>query len=380
MNLDYELLRIIWWVLVGVLLVGFAIMDGFDLGVAALLPVVAKNDLERRIVINTVGPVWEGNQVWFILGGGAIFAAWPLIYSVSFSGFYIAMFVVLVAFILRPVSFKFRSKLESKTWRTSWDYAISYSGFIPALIFGVALGNVLQGVPFQFDNMLRMTYSGTFWQLLNPFALLSGLLSVAMLLMHGALYLTVKTEDAIQQRARLIASITSILVIILFALGGYCIAHYISGYELVSAVSHNQPSNPLNKQVIPELGQWISNYSNYPFMLLAPCAGFLGAIIVLFANFAKLFRLAFIGSSLSIMGIISTVGLSMYPFILPSSSNPNNSLLLWDASSSEKTLLIMLFVTAIFMPIIIAYTAWVYRIMRGKVIGKHIDQDTASYY
>src|ERR1700761_9846663 len=148
----YEILRLIWWALLGVLLIGFAVMDGFDLGSAFLLPVVARTDTERRIVINTVGPVWEGNQVWFILGGGAIFAAWPPLYAVAFSGFYFAMLLLLLALILRPVGFKFRSKLENPRWRSFWDGALFISGLVPALVFGVAFGNVLQGVPFRFDT------------------------------------------------------------------------------------------------------------------------------------------------------------------------------------------------------------------------------------
>lgn len=380
MSLDYESLRVIWWVLLGILLIGFAVMDGFDLGIAALLPWIARNDLERRVVINTIGPVWEGNQVWFILGGGAIFAAWPLIYSVSFSGFYIAMFIVLVAFILRPVAFKFRSKVQLAGWRQGWDYIISYSGLVPALIFGVAIGNVLQGIPFQFDAMLRMTYTGTFWQLLNPFALLCGLLSIVMLLMHGALFLTIKTQARIQQRASRIATCTSAAVILLFALGGYWVAQYLSGYELVQPVAHDQASNPLFKQVILVPGKWLVNYSRYPFVQLAPCLGFLGAFIALSMNLVRLYKAAFFGSALSIIGIISTVGLSMFPFILPSSTHPASSLLIWDASSSYKTLLIMLFATIIFMPLILLYTAWVYRIMRGKVVEADIHQDQANYY
>lgn len=380
MNLDYELLRLIWWVLLGVLLIGFAVMDGFDLGAAALLPVVARTDVERRVVINTVGPVWEGNQVWFILGGGAIFAAWPMIYSVSFSGFYSAMFIVLVAFILRPVGFKFRSKVHHALWRNTWDYTIAYSGLVPALIFGVAIGNVLQGVPFQFDETLRMSYHGSFWQLLNPFALLCGLLSVCMLIMQGALFLTIKTQAEIQQRATRIASLAGIGVILCFGLGGYGIAYFVKGFALTQAVAHEQLSNPLFKQVTTGVGQWLANYTRYPLFIIAPGLGFGGAALAVILNLSKAPRLAFVCNSISIAGIIATVGLSMFPFILPSSQDPVSSLLVWDASSSQKTLLIMLVATLIFMPLILLYTAWVYRVMRGKVTAQAITNDEASYY
>jgi len=208
--LDYDVLRVIWWLLLGVLLVGFAVTDGFDLGVGSLLPFVARNDVERRIVINTVGPVWEGNQVWLILGGGAIFAAWPHVYAMSFAGFYLAMFAILFALILRPVGFKYRSKQESATWRGTWDWALFVGGFVPALIFGVALGNVLQGVPFRYTEDMRMVYQGTFFGLLNPFALLAGLVSVAMLLMHGGAWLALKIEGTVADRARRYASFASV--------------------------------------------------------------------------------------------------------------------------------------------------------------------------
>ena len=200
--LDYATLRLIWWLLLGILLIGFAVMDGFDLGVATLLPAVARTDEERRIVLNVIGPVWEGNQVWLILGGGAIFAAFPPLYAVSFSGFYIAMFLILVALILRPVGFKFRSKVPDPRWRAVWDWALFASGLVPSLVFGVAMGNVLLGVPFHFDDTLRVYYEGGLFGLLTPFALLCGLVSVAMLLMHGAGMLAMKTSGAVAARAR----------------------------------------------------------------------------------------------------------------------------------------------------------------------------------
>lgn len=365
--IDYETLRIIWWLLLGVLLIGFAVTDGFDLGVGTLLPFVAKTDTERRIAINSIGATWEGNQVWLILGGGAIFAAWPPLYAVSFSGFYLAMFAILFALILRPVAFKYRSKRDGAGWKAGWDWALFIGGFVPSLIFGVAVGNVLQGVPFRFDNDMRIYYEGSFFALLNPYALLCGLLSVAMLVMHGAAWLQVKTDGIVAQRARRFGIIAALAVIVLFALGGLFLWIGVDGYHIASAVDANGPSNPLLKTVEHSAGAWLGNYSSHPWMMIAPVLGFVGAVVALLAMLGRREVTVLLFSKLAIFGIISTVGLSMFPFLLPSSLDPRSSLTVWDASSSHMTLFIMLVVTIIFLPMILAYTAWVYRVLWGKV-------------
>lgn len=380
MPFDYETLRIIWWILLGALLIGFAIMDGFDLGIGMLLHRVAKNNDERRVVLNTIGPVWEGNQIWLVLGAGAIFAAWPTLYAVAFSGFYFAMLLVLFALILRPVGFKYRSKIDNTRWRALWDGGIFIAGFVPALIFGVAVGNVLQGVPFHFDATMRMFYTGTLLDLLNPFALLCGLVSIAMLIMHGGTFLCIKTSGNIQNRAANFARIAALFTIILFAAAGIWIARGIHGYVLTSLLSHDGPSNPLYKQVIPQLGAWVLNYQKYHWLFLTPLLGFVGAIAtIIFISF-RFCKTAWITSAMSILGIIVTVGVSMFPFILPSSTNPAMSLLVWDASSSQLTLFIMLIATAIFLPIIILYTSWVYHVLRGKVTADYIKQNQSNVY
>lgn len=377
MPIDYETLRVIWWALLGVLFIGFAIMDGFDLGVAMWLPWLARTELQRRILINSIGPTWEGNQVWFILGGGAIFAAWPSLYALSFSGFYLAMLVVLLALILRPVGFKYRSKLTSTTWRSFWDMALFIGGFVPALIFGVAVGNVLQGVPFYFDGYLRPFYTGTFIELLNPFALLTGILSVLMLAMHGAFFINLKTDGQIKTRAIKAARVTAFLLITLFIVAGFWSFQSIKGYQLTSIVAHDGPSNPLHKTVIQAAGAWFKNYQKIPATMLLPLMGVIGAFIA--AIIAKRTLIAFMMSALSVAGIVGTVGVSMFPFILPSSSNPAHSILVWDSSSSQLTLFIMLMATVIFLPIILIYTAWVYRVLRGKVTANSLkeNQDVA---
>lgn len=378
MTLDYETLRLIWWVLIGILLTSFALMDGFDLGVAMWIPWLGASDMERRILINSIAPTWEGNQVWFILGGGALFAAWPALYAVSFSGFYFAMLLILLALILRPVGFKYRSKLSNPIWRTCWDWALFIGGLVPALIFGVAMGNVLQGIPFHFDDSLRPFYTGTFFELLNPFALLSGLLSVVMLAMHGAFFLTIKTNPPIQTRALNAGRICALLTSVLFTVAGIWIYYGIDGYVLTSIMPHNGPSNPLYKQAILSTHAWVLNYDKLPLTRLAPCLGILAPLLALtLARFAKI---AFLCSSVSIISIIATVGISMFPFILPSSSHPSHSLMVWDSSSSELTLLIMLICTVIFLPMVLLYTAWVYRVLRGKVSEDSITRHPDTAY
>lgn len=378
--ISYEALRFVWWLLLGVLLIGFAVTDGFDLGVNMLLPFAGRNDLERRVIINSVGPVWEGNQVWLILGGGAIFAAWPQLYAVSFSGFYLAMFAILVPLILRPVAFKFRGKREEPRWRARWDAVLLISGFVPTLIFGVALGNVLQGVPFRLAPDMHIFYEGSFFGLLNPFALLCGLVSLAMVAMHGAAWLQLKTQGSVADRARRYGSWAAIATLVLYALAGFMLWSFIDGYWVTSALPTGGPSNPLLKTVELQHGAWFANYAAHPWMWAAPGVGFAGALVALLGMRMRREVLTMLASALGIAGIILSVGASMFPFILPSSIDPRASLTVWDSSSSHLTLFIMLVVTAIFIPIIVAYTSWVYHVLWGKVDADAIREDRGHAY
>lgn len=367
--MDYETLRLIWWALLGILLIGFAVMDGFDLGTAALLPFIGRTDAERRVAINTVGPVWEGNQVWFILGGGAIFAAWPTLYAASFSGFYLAMFLVLATLILRPAGFKFRSKLENPLWRSFWDWALFAGGVVPALVFGVAFGNLFQGVPFGFDDDLRFHSQITLFSLLNPFALLVGLVSLAMIVLHGAAWLNLKTEGTVQARARAVMPWAAGLFLLLFAAAGLWLSH-IGGLRIVGVMAHDGPSNPLLKTVVAAPGAWMKGIT-----MPAVAVAVIGAALAVLLRRRPL--LAFLGSALVPVGTIATAGLALFPFLLPSSSEPAASLTVWDASSSKLTLAIMLGAVALFLPIILAYTGFVYRVLRGPVRAQ--DLDSHSY-
>ena len=365
--ISYDVLRVIWWLLLGVLLVGFAVTDGFDLGAMGLLRATAKTDVERRVAINTVGPVWEGNQVWLVLGGGAIFAAWPQLYAVSFSGFYLAMFAVLVPLILRPVAFKFRSKHDDAAWRNRWDWVLCLTGIVPSLLFGVAVGNVILGVPFRLADDLRIYYEGTFFGLLTPFALLCGLVSLSMILMHGASWLVFKAEGAVAERAARYGSIFAILTTVLFAAAGVWLALGVNGFVITSDINPVGPSNPLNKTAAVAAGAWMANFKAQPLLWLLPAIGLVMPLITAVGLRGRREWLSLIASGLAIAGIILTVGAAMFPMILPSTVDPRFSLTVWDSSSSHLTLFIMLVCTCVFLPLILVYTSWVYSILRGKV-------------
>lgn len=378
---DYSTLRVIWWILLGVLLIGFATTDGFDMGVGTLLPFVGKTDAERRVVINTIGPVWEGNQVWFILGGGAIFAAWPALYALSFSGFYLAMFLVLAALILRPVSFKYRSKRPDPAWRAGWDRALFVGSAVPALIFGVAVGNTLRGVPFHYTSDLRPIYEGTLFGLLNPVALYCGLVSLSMLVMHGAAWLALKSEGPVADRSRALGSKAALLAGVLFAGGGVLVwLGLLGGYRVTSPIVWDGPSNPLLKTVEADPGAWLANFHAHPLLWVVPALGVVAPLLAAIGFRTRAAGLTFLASSLGVATIVATVGVAMFPILLPSSTNPGHSLAVFDASSSRLTLRNMLIATAIFMPLILAYTGWVYRVLRGKVSEKSVESAGTSAY
>jgi cytochrome d ubiquinol oxidase subunit II len=377
--LDYETLKLIWWLLVGVLLLGFAVMDGHDMGVGTLLPFVGKTDSERRVVINTVGPHWDGNQVWFITGSGAIFAAWPLVYATAFSGFYWAMLAVLWALFFRPVGFDYRSKIANPTWRTAWDWGLFVGGTVPPLIFGVAFGNLLQGVPFHFDANLVSTYTGSFWALLNPFALLAGVVSSTMITFHGANYLMHRTEGAIRQRARAWALASGMAMVAAFLLAGLFVGG-LPGFVITSAVDPNALPDPLAKTVAVQAGAWLNNFRQIPALWLVPTLGVAAGLAGIALAIAGRGLAAFVASGLSMAGILGTAGVALFPFILPSSSDPRSSLTVWDSTSSHLTLSVMFWATVVFMPLIVFYTAWAYRVMAGKVTTTFVEAHDKSAY
>jgi len=376
---DYLTLKLIWWVLVGVLLIGFAIMDGHDMGVGALLPIIGKDDTDRRVMINSVAPHWDGNQVWFITAGGAIFAAWPMVYATAFSGMYWALLLVLFAMFFRPVGFEYRSKLPNPTWRKSWDWGLFAGSAVPALVFGVAFGNLFQGVPFILDETMRSFYSGSFWALLNPFALLCGVVSLSMLILQGATFLAHRTEGGLQARSKKAARIAALVLLAAFSGAGVWVSQ-IPGYVIQSIPDVGGVLNPLMKEVVRQPGAWFGNFRNLPILWLIPGLAYLGAAIVLLGLQTGKTLTAFIGSSLACLSVILTAGVALFPFILPSSELPKASLTAWDATSSFVTLNVMLWAAVIFTPIVLAYTAWAYRVMAGKVTREYIVANDKALY
>lgn len=379
MLFDYETLKLIWWALLGVLLIGFAIMDGHDLGVCSLLPFVGKTDEEKRVIINTVGPHWEGNQVWFIAAGGVIFAAFPLMYATAFSGFYWAMMAALWTLFLRPVSFKYRSLIKDEKWRNAWDMGLVISAVVPALIFGVAFGNLFLGVPFSFDDRLVTSFGGSFFALLNPFGILCGLVSIFMLIMQGGTYLAHRTVGDIQARSIRFTLMAAVAFVVLFIIAGFFVMR-LDGYVITSELHKGSMINPTSKSVSTETGAWLNNYHQTPLLWAFPALGVVGAVLAMLLLKLKRTLLAFISSSLSVLGVIMTAGVALFPFLLPSSSQPNASLTLWDSVSSQLTLMIMLYVTVFLLPLVVAYTSWAYKVMSGKVTKAYIKENQKTLY
>jgi cytochrome bd ubiquinol oxidase subunit II len=377
---DYEVLRFVWWLLIGVLFIGFAVADGFDMGVGMLTRLLGRTDTERRVMINTIAPHWDGNQVWLITAGGALFAAWPMVYAAAFSGFYIAMILVLASLFFRPVGFDYRSKIEDTRWRGMWDWGIFIGSFVPPLVIGVAFGNLLQGVPFHTDDYMRLFYTGNFLQLLNPFALLAGLVSLTMILTQGATYLQMRTTGELHKRSRSAAQISTLVMLVCFVLAGVWVIYGIDGYVVKSVIDHHAASNPLGKQVAREAGAWLVNFHHMPLLWLFPLLGVLLPLLTFFCSKAEKGAWAFVFSSLTLACVIMTAGIAMFPFIMPSSTAPDVSLTMWDATSSLMTLKLMTIAAIIFVPIILAYTAWCYYKMFGRITGQHIESNTHSLY
>lgn len=379
MIFDYETLKLLWWLIIGILLIGFAVTDGMDMGVAMLLRLVGKTDSERRTVINTIGAHWDGNQVWFITAGGALFAAWPMVYAAAFSGFYFAMLLVLFALFFRPLAFDYRSKIDTYRWRNNWDWALLAGSAIPALVFGVAFGNLFLGVPFNIDNLLRASYQGSFFGLLNPFGILAGLVSITMLMGHAGMWLQLRTDSDVAKRSGQYGRYALLVFIALFAIAGFWVAN-MDGYQIVSMPDTQSYANPIGKVVTSAPGAWLDNYSAMPLTLIFPALGIGMAAVAWFFSKVDKPALGLVSSSLMLVGVIMTAGASLFPFVMPSSNNPNVSLTMWDAVSSHMTLNVMFVAAAIFVPLILAYTTWCYVKMWRRVTVHEIENNTHGSY
>ena len=329
-------LQAIWFLLVGVLIIGYAILDGFDLGVGAL-HLFLKDEKERRLSLNAIGPVWDGNEVWLLTGGGALFAAFPVVYATVFSGFYLALMLLLVALILRAVSMEFRGKVESAAWKSFWDWAFGIGSLLPAVLFGVAFGNILRGIPINEQGL----FTGSFLGLLNPYSVLVGLLSLALFIMHGAIYLGLKTDGALRERMVSTASAFWVGTVGLYTLATL-VTFFVSPFLFDGVLK-----NPLF---------WVL------FLLLLAS---LVSIPVLLKG-KKLF-VAFLASSAFIASIIGLSALSLFPRLVPSITNLDYSLTIRNASSTQGTLTVMFIIALIGMPIVIGYTIFIYRVFKGKV-------------
>lgn len=374
----YLILQVLWWVLLGVLFVGLGTMVGMDMGVGTLLRFIGKTDTERRTMLNAIGPHWDGNQVWFILGGGAIFAAYPLIYATSFSGLYVVILLLLWSMIVRPLGFEYRSKMPSPAWRNAWDWTLLLSGALPMIIFGAAMGNMLMGVPFHFEWNLRSIYTGSFIFLFNPFSVLAGLLSLSLSVYMGGVMIMGRTPDPIASRARTAASYAALAAIVLFAVLGVWVS-MVNGYKIVSFPGAGVPQTPLQQTVELVPGGWLSNYKSYPVLWAVPLLGFAGLFFGWMSVRGNKHTLAWWLGAVSWIGVVGTIGVAMFPFLMPSSSNPSQSLTLWNSISSENTLLWMTGWTVVFVPLIFWYTGWAFYVMRGKVDPKEVEADPHAY-
>lgn len=378
--LDADTLRLVWWLLIVVLILGFVLTDGFDFGACILLPWAGRNDEERRVIINAIGATWEGNQTWLITAAGAVFAAWPLVYAVSFSGLYWAFLLALFGLFCRPVGFDYRSKISDLRWRGTWDWALFAGGLVPTLVFGVLLGNLFLGLPFRFDDDRRLIYEGGFLALFHPFACMAGLLAVALCTMHGGAYVQSRTDAAFAQRISRFTSAAALAVAALASVCALWIATSLDGYRLLSpAASRWLP--PLNMHMEQAPGAWLAREADTLSIIgILAVVGLLGALSAAWLSRAGRYRLAFLGSSLSIIGVLGGSAFTLFPLLLVSSVEPGSSLTLWNATSSPKTLQIMLCVALVFVPLILLYTGWVYRVLSGPITVDRIRRDGKKLY
>lgn len=362
---EYEFLKIAWWLMIGAVLMVYAATAGFDAGVTMYMPFL-RDENDRRVVLNTSAPTWDGNLTWIVFAGGGLFVVWPVVYATAFSGMYFALLLILFSLFLRPPGYEYRNKIDNASWRRTCDWALFLSGVIPAFVFGVAFGNCFLGYPFYFDpHTFRQFWTGDFWDLLSPYALLSGVVSVLMVLMHGSTFLQRRTEGHLRKLAFKVHVITAILLLIGFTASGLLLMFKIIGYKLVSTAA-DPTQNPLNNVVSSGIGYWIQTYDQYPWKYLAPVAAYGGILESLWAAYYGWVKTAFWASCFAVGGIVGTAGATLFPFLMPSSTHPNQSLMIWNASSSQYALNSMLYIAVVLLVIILGYKIFAFNTIWGK--------------
>jgi len=351
--MEPNIFQVIWFVLWGVLWGVYFMLDGFVLGTGFMSGFLARNDTEKRVLINTLGPVWDGNEVWLITAGGATFAAFPTTYALMFSNLYTALLLLLFALIVRGVSFEFRGKIDSPAWKAGWDTAITVCSFLPALLFGVAFGNIFKGIPMRNDfSTLDFAYDGNLLSLLNPYGLLTGVLFVLLFAVHGSLYAAIKTDGELSTRAAAMANRLWLPLLVV----------------AVAFLGYTYPATKL-----------YGNYLKAPVLLIVPLIAVASLLLIkVFAANGKMHK-AFIFSCLTVLFVCFTGVTGLFPNLIPSSLDPASNLTIYNSSSSLYTLRIMTAVAFIFVPIVILYKIWVYRIFRARVTGQDVLDDPHAY-
>lgn len=379
---DYEFLKLIWWVIIGFILVIYAATAGFDAGVTMYMPFL-KSETDRRVVLNTSAPTWDGNLTWLVFAGGGLFVVWPVVYSTAFSGMYAAILLILFSMFLRPPGYEYRNKIDNNAWRKMWDWALFISGIVPVFVFGVAIGNCFVGFPFHFDpNTYRAFYTGYFWQLLNPCGLLAGIVSVLMVLMHGSVYLQRRTEGSIRALARRVHFTTALILLVAFTSTGLLLMYHIDGYQLISSAA-NPTLEPLKNVVHQGIGLWVASFSMYPWKYLPPVLAYAAIIESLWAAYYGWYTTAFWASCFAVGGIVVTAGTALFPFLMPSSTNPNESITVWNAASSQYALNVMLYIGVILLIIILGYKIFAYNTIWGKkstLTSEDLEKNNHHFY
>ncbi|MCH9770243.1 MAG: cytochrome d ubiquinol oxidase subunit II [Gammaproteobacteria bacterium] len=367
--------------ILGLVLVIYACTAGYDSGITMFMPFF-RQESKRRVLLNVSAPTWDGNLTWIVFAGGGMFVVWPAVYSTAFSGMYAALLLVLWSLFFRPPGYEYRSKLPSHTWKRCWDFGLFISSFMPVFLFGVATGNAFVGFPFHFDpHTYRVFFTGSIFNLLSPFGVLSGAISVVMILMHGAAYAMHRTEGELYHTVRRLHIIFAAILLLLFTITGIVIMN-MSGYHLIASPPHPTITPLLNK-VGSMSGDWFLSYAQYPWKFYGPIIAYAGIIISMWANHVRWLRAAFWSSCFGVGGIIATAGFSLFPFIMPSSTNPNQSLTVWNATSSQYALNIMLYVGVVLLFIILCYKIFAFHTIwsqKPTLTEQDLLQDKQEYY